>query len=95
MYNLCFFIVIYCAFCPRGSAAPRTWVADPRSQPPSEAEQNDMLQEEMDTHENILSKVRENVLFFNINGIYFIIPNERDGKHPSFSLRSCWVIMTK
>ncbi|XP_031174092.1 olfactomedin-like 2Ba [Sander lucioperca] len=57
MYKLCIGIVMCCAFFPRGSAAPKTWAADPRSEIESEAEQNDRLQEEIDGQESILSKL--------------------------------------
>lgn len=63
MYKLCIAIVMCCAFFPRGSAAPKTWVTDPRSQPESLAEQNDRLQEEVDGQESILSKVGGKVTF--------------------------------
>lgn len=59
MYKLCIAILMCCACFPRGSAAPKTWGADPRSQPESNAEQNDMLQEEVDGQESILSKTPE------------------------------------
>lgn len=52
MYKSCIVIVMCCAFFPRGSAAPKTLVADLRSQL-----RNDTLQEELDGQESILSKV--------------------------------------
>lgn len=60
MYKLCFIIVVCCAFFPCGSAAPKTRGEDPGSQFESKAEQDDMLQEEIDGQENILSKVGRN-----------------------------------
>ena len=57
MYKLGIVIAMCCAFCPRGSAAPKTLGADPRSQLESNAEQNERLQEEIDGQESILSQV--------------------------------------
>ncbi|XP_039985167.1 olfactomedin-like 2Ba [Xiphias gladius] len=57
MYKLCMFVVVCCAFCARGFAAPKTMGADPRSHLESNAEQNDRLQEEIDGQESILSKL--------------------------------------
>ncbi|KAM7388326.1 hypothetical protein PAMP_024510 [Pampus punctatissimus] len=57
MYKVCIAILTCCAFWPWGSAAPKTWVADPRSQPENKAEQNDNLQEEIDGQDSIISKL--------------------------------------
>lgn len=64
MYKLWIVIVMCCAFFPWGSAAPKTLVADPTSQTESNEERNDRLQEELDSQENILSKVGGNVPFY-------------------------------
>lgn len=75
MYKLCFIIVVCCAFFPCGSAAPKTRGEDPGSQFESKAEQDDMLQEEIDGQENILSKVGRNnpFLYFKCFYGHFII----------------------
>ncbi|XP_034736745.1 olfactomedin-like 2Ba [Etheostoma cragini] len=57
MDRLCIGIVMCCAFFTRGSAAPKTWTADPKSEIESEARQNDRLHEETDGQESILSKL--------------------------------------
>lgn len=57
MYKLCALIAVCCAFCPRGSAAPRSAGADRSAQGAGDAEQVDRLQEEVDGQESILSKV--------------------------------------
>ncbi|KAF0042192.1 hypothetical protein F2P81_005724 [Scophthalmus maximus] len=57
MYKLCALIAVCCAFCPRGSAAPRSAGADRSAQGAGDAEQVDRLQEEVDGQESILSKL--------------------------------------
>ena len=73
MYKLCIAILMCCACFPPGSAAPKSWGADPRSEPESNAEQNDMLQEEVDGQESILSKVGGKVTFLYFSVLCFIV----------------------
>lgn len=84
MYKLRIAIVMCCAFLPWGSAAPKTWLADPTSQPESNEERNERLQEELDSQENILSKVWTNASFYVFLFLLFcaeIQKIERGGKH--------------
>lgn len=64
MYRLCVIVAMCCALCPRCSAAPKTWEEAPKSQTESTDEQNETLQEEIDGHESILSKVGAKSLIF-------------------------------
>ncbi|XP_054458906.1 olfactomedin-like 2Ba [Anoplopoma fimbria] len=57
MYKLCTAVVLCCAFLPWCSAAPKTRAADPWSESERKAEGHDGLQEEVDGHESILSKL--------------------------------------
>lgn len=104
MFRLCVLVAMCCALGPRCSAAPKTRDEAPKSHFESDAERSDLLQEEVDAHENLLSKVDTRlftvVILLHISHVhqqhFQTYLNERAGKHiRPLCLCSCWVIMTK